>query len=163
MARDALTDDRIAGLLREQKLLKSSPTPKVKVKGKHEERDFKFESADGVNRYTVYTRQNTKMRDDFSCGLVWEIPNEEPIHLMRANGSSHAHPNVLEGTKLPAKCHVHVATERYIDAGRQPEGFAEECGTYSDLDGALRELVKRCNLVGIDLDTSQLPLFSGSE
>jgi hypothetical protein len=155
MGADELTDARIHELLSMKKHLKSSPSPKPKMKGMHEERDIIVESEDEKERFVVYARQNTKLPDDFSCGLRWEAPSGESVHLMRVNGSSHVHPNRIEQTTIVGKCHIHVATARYILAGYHAEAYAEEASEYSDPDGALRVLADRCNISGFRFEPHQ--------
>jgi len=60
---------------------------------------------------------------------------------------------------IDRKCHIHIATSRYADAGRALEGFAEEASEYSDLKGALLTLGRRCNIEGPPFQPSPLPLF----
>lgn len=122
---------------------------KPKAKGKHHEWDFDAVGDDG-SRFRVYLRQNTILADDFSCGIRWDMNDGESLTLARYNGSSHGHPNVIEETRLPPTFHIHRATARYIAAGRQPEGFAEESALYTDLSGAVRLLASQFNVSGLE-------------
>jgi hypothetical protein len=146
MGAEVLTDLRIRELTEVSKEVVSRS--KAKVKGRHQERDFELRGADG-SRFKIFHRQNTKLSDDFSCGIRWEAPSGESVVLARYNGSSHPHPNPIEGTRVDFRCHIHRATERYIRAGRQPETYAEETSTYSDLDGAVRLLAEEFHVSGL--------------
>ena len=158
MGAEALSDERIKALLSMKKRLTSSSSPKPRLKGKHEERDYTIVGDDGETRFVVYARQNANLTDDFSCGLRWEAPSGESVTLIRMNGPSHVHPNRLEKTSIVAKCHVHMATTRYIQAGLQPEGYAEESFEYTDLEGALRVLARVCNVDGFHFTPHQMTL-----
>ncbi len=102
------------------------------------------------------------MENDFSCGISWIASNGESLTLARYNGPSHSHPNHIEKTRLGYCCHIHKATERYVQANKKPEGFAEETDRYKTLDGALHCLITDCNISGLRTepeDTNQTSLF----
>lgn len=70
--------------------------------------------------------------------------------LARYNGSDHEHSNPLErGIPIPFQCHIHRATERYIEAGRKAEHFAETTDRYVDLAGATKACIQDCNIQGL--------------
>lgn len=112
----------------------------------------------------VYLRQNLLegMHHDFSCGISWISPGGASLTLRRYNGPSHRHKNHLEGDSFQDKCHIHYATEKYINSNRRPEGFAKITDRFTTLNGALHCLVQDCNITGIltNPDTpSQFSLF----
>ena len=88
----------------------------------------------------------------FSCGLSVLDGDGEDLTLVRCNGPDHLHGNPLEGARLDYRCHVHVATERYIAEGMKPEHFAEHCEAYGDLVGATRHLADLCAIANLPLD-----------
>ncbi len=164
MAFESFTDDKIMDLLNCPKRL-TNPQARIKEISGHEQLNYKVEAEDGSgNIFQVYKRQNKRqgMEDDFSCGISWVSPNGETITLKRYNGSSHSHPNHLEGTKLGYETHIHFATEKYIKANRKPDGFAEASDKYNTLDGAFHCLIKDCKISDIETkpdDTTQQKLF----
>lgn len=163
MGIESLDDDKIAELLECRKRV-TNPSARKKNKGKHLEKNYKvIDSATGDLSFNLYLRQNTLLDDDFSCGLSWNMPSGEVITLARYNGSSHAHPNHIEAEKLGYTCHIHKATERYILAGKKPEGYAEATTDYSTLAGALHCLVTDCNISGISTDPEHPDLFARHE
>jgi hypothetical protein len=83
--------------------------------------------------------------------------DSEGVMLMRCNGPSHEHTNVLEGDKISFKCHVHVARERYLSGNKRDEAYAEATDEYEDLSGALLRLVKACNISGLAVDENMVP------
>jgi hypothetical protein len=150
MAFESLTDTRILDLLRMPKRV-TNPTARNVADANHDRLDYVVESADGAERFKLFVRQNKTISDDFSCGLQWLPAGGEGLILARYNGSSHEHPNKLEGTKLSFVCHVHQTTERYLQANLKPEGFAAaEAAKYQTRDGALHQLVTDCNIAGLD-------------
>ena len=161
MSFESITDDKIKSLLSCPKRL-INPQARTKNKEGHEQVNYKVISIDSSDyQFELYKRQNLRegMEDDFSCGLSWIAPNGDTLTLKRYNGPSHNHPNHLENEKTGHKCHVHMATEKYIKANRKPEGFAEITERYKTLEGALHCLVKDCNISGIQTDpddTNQL-------
>ena len=148
MGYESLTDQQIGDLLSATKRV-TNPGGKESSKPGHTQRNYKVLSNDG-HEYTLYVRQNSKVEDDFSCGLLWHMPSGEILTLIRYNGSSHFHPNRIEETELDFVCHIHKATERYIAAGRKPEGYAEETDRYATVDGALHCLTKDCKISGLN-------------
>lgn len=101
-------------------------------------------------RFQMYVRQNLRIPEGYSCGLLFLHPSGEKVTLIRYNGSDHEHSNPLEqGTPIPFECHIHRATERYIEAGRKAEHYAETTDRYVDLAGAIRALVHDCNIHGL--------------
>jgi len=150
MAFESLTDTRIQELLRMPKRV-TNPTARNVADANHDRMDYVVESADGAERFKLFVRQNKTIRDDFSCGLQWLPAGGESLILARYNGSSHEHPNKLEGTRLSFVCHIHQTTERYLHANLKPEGFAAaEAAKYQTCEGALHQLVTDCNVVGLD-------------
>ena len=102
-------------------------------------------------QFFIYVTRNIRLADGFSCGLLYVSPSGEKLTLVRYNGPDHEHTNALEsGKPLPRACHIHRATERYINAGRKAEHHAETTTRYTDLDGALRALIADCNVRGLD-------------
>lgn len=151
MAFESLTDDKIGDLLNCNKKV-VNPNVRRKEKEGHEQFNFRVIALDDSgHEFELYKRQNLRegMEDDFSCGISWLAPNGETLTLKRYNGSSHNHPNKIENTKLGNNSHIHIATEKYIQANRKPEGFAEITDRYNTLDGALHCLVTDCKISGI--------------
>ena len=148
MGIEILTDDKIAQLLSAPKRVQN-PQGREKLEGKHRRRDYRVLSEDGEHRFALFTRQSTKIPDGFTAGLLWHAKTGEDVVLLRCNGSDHPHPNVLESERIECKCHVHLATERYIQANRKSEGYAQETRAYHTLDGALHHLVQRANIQGL--------------
>jgi len=164
MAFESFTDDKIMDLLNCPKRL-TNPQARVKSIDGHEQVNYKVEAQDGSSQiFQVYKRQNKRegMEKDFSCGISWISQNGETITLKRYNGSSHSHPNHLEGERLGYEPHIHFATEKYIKANRKPDGFAEATKRYETLDGAFHCLVTDCKISGIETkpdDLAQQKLF----
>lgn len=164
MAFESLTDDKILDLINCPKQLKNPNAHKKNTDG-CEQINYKVEATNNSNHiFQVYKRQNTRegMENDFSCGISWVSPNGETITLRRYNGSSHRHPNHLEGVRLEFESHIHYATEKYIKANRKPEGFAIATKQYETLEGAFHCLVTECKIKGIETkpdDLSQQKLF----
>jgi len=158
MAFESLTDIRIQELLQMPKRV-TNPTARNVTDANHEKRDYVVESADGTERFKLFVRQNKTITDDFSCGLQWQPAGGESLILARYNGSSHEHPNKLEGTRVSFVCHVHQTTERYLQANLKPEGHATAAATYQTCNGALHQLVTDCNISGLVTEADHPELF----
>jgi hypothetical protein len=160
MAFESLTDERIETLLRMPKRV-TNPTARNVQDANHEKRDYVVASSDGKERFKLFVRQSKSVTDDFSCGLIWLPAGGESLILVRYNGSSHEHPNRIENTTINFACHVHRATERYIQANMKPESFAEETTTYQTCNGALHALLTDCNITGLDSESDHPELGLG--
>ncbi len=164
MAFESLTDDKIADLLNCSKRL-TNPQVRPKIIEGREQMNYRAVALDGSSHeFEIYKRQNLRegMEDDFSCGIRWIAPNGETLTLKRYNGPNHNHPNHLERVSLGYCCHIHIATEKYIKANRNAEGFAEKTDRYSTLNGALHCLITDCKISGLQTDSdssSQIKMF----
>ncbi len=151
MAFESLSDDQISELLNCPKHVDNPQARNINKEG-HNQVNYKVTATDVSERkFEIYVRQNlgTDMNDDFSCGISWVAPNGETLTLKRYNGPSHDHPNPLENTRTGLKCHIHIATEKYIRANRKAEGYAEETNRFRTINGALHCLVTDCKITGI--------------
>lgn len=143
-----LTDEEISRLIG---LAKSVTNPRARLIEKRGSAQVNYEAvAETGERFRVFVRQNVRITEAFSCGLLFLSSSGESVVLARYNGSDHPHSNPLESTNMMAPaCHIHRATERYMLAGRKAEHFAEETDRYVNADGALAALVKDCNIGGL--------------
>lgn len=143
-----LSDDEIDHLI---KLEKQVTNPKARRLSKRGSEQVNYEAAaPSGERFRVYIRQNLRLTENFSCGLLWVLPSGDTITLARYNGCDHAHVNPIEGTPpLSMVCHIHRATEKYMRAGRKAEHYAEATLRYKDCAGALQALVADCNIRGL--------------
>ncbi|MBZ4212078.1 MAG: hypothetical protein LAD29_13185 [Rhodoferax sp.] len=157
MGIETLTDEKIAQLLATPKRVEN-PQAREKQEGQHIKRDYRIVSDDGDNRFALFTRQSTRIADGFSAGLLWHAKTGEEVMLLRCNGANHFHPNVLERERIEFQCHVHVATERYIQANRKSEGYAQATQAYQTLAGALHHLVQLAHIEGLKTEPGEAQL-----
>lgn len=143
-----LNDDEIATLIEIRKNV-STPNARSKVQKGSSRSNYKATSDNGD--FEIFVRQNLRIQNAFSCGLLYHHPSGEKITLMRCNGSDHKHRNPLNSTAtMEPCCHIHVATQKYMEAGRKAEMYAERTTLYSDVKGALATLIRKCNIHGLD-------------
>ncbi|WP_395599044.1 hypothetical protein AB4P95_11590 [Pseudomonas sp. A1437] len=145
-----LSDDLIQQLLVEPKVV-ITPNARSKIQKKSERFNYQVDAVDGARSFEMYTRQNLMDGNAYSCGLIYHPPSGEKVTLIRYNGSNHVHANPLEGGGLIVhKCHIHRATQRYMELGDKAEKFAETTDRYYDLSGAIRCMLNDCNISGLD-------------
>lgn len=154
MSFENLTDAEINRLITIAKQAINPTQAKIKHRSQtqHEELVIHLKTADdGI--FTFYTRQNLKMKLDFSCGLTWNGPTGD-LTLLRLNGRGHDHP------PLGVVFHIHKASERAIKESRKPEAYAEMTKAYDSLEGAKHLLVNMAHISGIAAPAQhpQLPL-----
>lgn len=124
-----------------------NPGARWVAKGSHREKNFHLSALrNSEEKYRVFVRVSEHNPDVFSAGLVRVFGSDEALVLARYNGGYHPHRNVVEKTRVPAVCHRHLATERYIKAGLDPDGYAEAIVGYNDVEGALTTLFQHCGI-----------------
>lgn len=143
MPANVLTEAQISAIKQVPKTL-TNPRAREKAQEKYIAREYRAEAEPDL-KFSIYTRQNTLVDEDFSTGIIWERPGS-PITLARYNGSSHVHKNKLEDEMLEFVCHIHHITERYQFDAQQPEGYATSTGVYTSLKGAFELLLKEWNI-----------------
>ena len=153
-----LTDTQIEELLRMPKRVQNAGS-REREDGKHLRRDFRVQSDDDRHEFVLFTRQSTVIQDGFSAGLRWRSKTGEEVMLIRCNGSDHPHVNALEREQFDAQFHVHMATEKYILAGKRSEGRADPTDKYRTLAGALHEVVRLANITGLTTHADEADLF----
>jgi len=65
------------------------------------------------------------------------------FRLRRYNGKSHEHSNTIEIEKF-YNFHIHTATERYQELGRDEDAYAEPTERYADLHSAINCMLQDC-------------------
>lgn len=152
-----LTDQQIQNLIVVPKMV-TNTRARERINGKVITRDYELTAHGGLS-FSVFIRSMPEMADNFSTGLVWHPPGGGHVILMRCNGPSHPHKNHLEGDGFANSCHVHIATQRYIAAGRDKQSYAQMTDAYWTVDGALHELVTRCSISGLETRPDEDDLF----
>jgi len=163
-----LTDDEIAGLLKESKPLpvnwrvRLKPLPKSGFK--HLQREFQVRGVNG-NAYRVVLRQSIVNILDFSVILFFQDKDGVEFRLCRYNGRHPSrHTNRLEKARghvnaiFQDQFHIHMATERYQQEGYEIDGYAEVTDRYSSFESVIGEFMKA---TGFQLPEEKLPLFDG--
>jgi hypothetical protein len=136
-----LSDEEIAALLADPK-----PTMSIadlvprQVKRGHRVQEKEVESRSG-SKFHLIVRQNVKVPTDFSVILAYAMPTlHRRFRLRRHNGGGHRHPNKIEGNVIEGP-HVHIATQRYQEAGFKEDAYAEGTDRYTDLSGAINHML----------------------
>jgi hypothetical protein len=140
-----LTDEEIAVLIGEPKpAIGPADLLPRRLKRGHRELDRDFKGADGAS-FQLIVRQNVATPEDFSVILAYSMPKvHRRFRLRRHNGPSHRHPNKIEGNLVTGP-HIHIATQRYQEAGFKEDAYAEATNRYSDLVGAIDHMLEVAN------------------
>lgn len=153
-----LTDADIARLLAERKRLPADHRSRLQLRPKrgHLERELEI-TGDKGGQFRVILRESLSNPLDFSVILAYLVPKTNQVfRLRRYNGKSHEHTNLLEGQTFYGY-HIHIATERYQELGREEDSFAVPTDSFADLRGALQCMLTEC---GFELPPElQLSLF----
>ncbi len=143
-----LTDTEIQRLLAEPKPLPEDFRSRLVAKPKrgHKEQEL---SVTGARRsgFRLIVRQSSFNILDFSVILAYVPPRSAKLFRLRRCNGRHQHTNKIEGDTFDG-FHIHIATERYQQAGFEEEdAYAEPTNRYSDLAGAMDCLLRDCGFV----------------
>jgi hypothetical protein len=133
-----LSDHDIAQLLNEEKVLPENYKSLIQVRPKrgHSERELAIKGNNG-NDFKIILRQSIINPMDFSVILAHQPHNSNQLfRLLRCNGRSHEHTNILEQTKF-YDFHIHKATERYQEIGAKEDWYAEATNRFADFQQAV--------------------------
>lgn len=140
-----LTDRDIEALIAERKSVPADFRSRLVTRPKrgHREAMANVTGADG-SRFVVIVRESDFNPFDFSVILGVIVPRSEVVfRLRRYNGRSHVHTNLIERTSF-RDFHVHIATERYQQLGRDEESYAEQTSRFQSVQAALDCLFADC-------------------
>jgi hypothetical protein len=158
---DVLSDERIAELIAERKHLPNNYRQRLverikpKKSGSHSEGEIQVEGELG-STFLIKTRQSNTNVFSFSVILAYAFPDSTRLfRLCRYNGRTVPHLNKIEN-ELVYGFHIHVATQRYQEAGFDEDSYAKASNCYMDLASALRCMIEDCNLVRPDTDQIEL-------
>lgn len=150
-----LTDEEIAGLLAERKVLPPDHRTRIEVRPKrgHKERELDVEG-DAGNRFRLVIRQGNIDPFDFSVILMYcPVDTNQVFRLRRYNGRSHEHTNKIEGETF-YDFHIHSATARYQDSGMREDSYAERSDRFADVGAAIDCMLADCGFDRTNLQTS---------
>ncbi|WP_244826392.1 MULTISPECIES: hypothetical protein [unclassified Caballeronia] len=153
-----LTDDDLESMRHAPKSIVNKGARWV-TKGGHREKNYVLHDArDMTQVYRLFLRVSLTRASAFSVGLARVWSPDATLVLVRYNGPYHGHRNVIERVKVPLGCHKHVATERYIRAGHDPDGYAESVYDYNSVEGAFDCLCRDCSVDLLDYNPFQSEL-----
>lgn len=150
-----LSNDDLKDLWSASKRVRNPGARWLEKPGRHRQRNFTAEGESG-EVYRIYLRENLDDDQDFSCGLALVQRGGKPLSLVRYNGASHAHGDILY------RCHIHRATAEAIAAGRKTDSHAEQTDRYRTLEGALACLIEDCGVQGLTARSDERDLFDAS-
>ncbi len=140
-----LSDQDVALLLRERKVLPADYRKKIQVHPKrgHKERELDVKGSDDSD-FRLILRQSLFNPLDFSIILGYRLANSNQFfRLRRYNGKSHEHTNPIEGNMF-YDFHIHLATERYQELGAREDTYAEPTDRFSDFNKAVSCMISEC-------------------
>lgn len=149
-----ISDSEIEALLTKVKPLPKGWRGRLSITGlrarpgeAHKRRDLALNAESG-ECFAIKCRQGVHNPLDFSVVLVYLDSAGNEYRLLRCNGWHESqHTNHLEkcngatGHTFGPSFHIHRATQRYQEAGRDIDGFAEGTTAYSDYESALEWFV----------------------
>jgi hypothetical protein len=141
------SDEQISRFVEEDKYLQEGWDSKIQLRVSRGSRswDFSVDGCDG-SQFGIILRQNKFDEDNFSVILgLFPQGSKKLFHLRRYDGKDHAHTNSIENEALNYVYHIHFATERYQDKGKDEDAFAVTSDRYFDLNSAFSCLLQDCN------------------
>jgi len=142
-----LTDNEIENLFAEVKILPKDYPKKLKTKVKsgqqHEEQELTIQGKEG-HTFAIVLRKNKIDFLDFSIILRYQDYRTGIwYNLARYNGK-HFHTNTLEKNSF-YDFHIHMATQKYQEAGLRIEAYAKVTKTYKSFNEAVDVFLKDFN------------------
>lgn len=157
-----LSDAEIARLIAIPKRSGKMPTPRPKDKRvNYREAEWPLSSDDPDAVFSIIIRVNLDDPQDFSAILYYQPRGGGTAYrLLRCNGQ-HEHP-VDSGSRRRRRqrfndFHIHRASEAAQDQGKDAEWYAAPTTRYTDVSGAIRELLR---LASVSSPVDDLPLFA---
>lgn len=140
------SDQEIAALIQERKLLPKNWRSRLRPRGKHWDTKGHLDiTGEAGNKFRVILRQHPAKPLDFSVILAVRTPQSGKFfRLRRYNGHSHEHINYIENTRFDG-FHIHYATARYQALNRAEDGYAMPTTRYRDINGAVQSLLNDAN------------------
>ena len=143
------TDDEIAALIAERKLL-SSRQLQLRFRDKRGHREASIDiQGDSVGKFRIIIRENRFKPSDFSIILAIRPAQGSGLFHLRRYDGMHRHKNRIESGRRGDNFHdfhIHTATERYQESEFPDDGYAEVTERYNDIDEAFRCLIDDANL-----------------
>lgn len=132
-----------ADLIFASKSFAAKRTPQVVTPPGRRSLDLKLDCPSVQGALIVYVRQNTRLIEDYSTGLRWELPGATTKMLIRVNGSSHVHGNP-DRKILNNLFHIHVDIEELFSSPspNNPRWAFELEDPYTSLPEAFRLLTE---------------------
>jgi len=142
-----LNDNDILELVRERKVLPEGYTTLFQMKEKkgHKEQEVTIKRNDG-SLFKVILRQSIRDILDFSVILGYMPPKSSVLFRLTRYNGRHKHTNKIENVSF-YDFHIHLATQRYQEAGYDEDAYAQASNIYSDIRGAMECLIKDCNII----------------
>lgn len=134
-------------LVREPKWLPPNWRRRIRLRPKrgHDEQHLEV-NGDAGNRFRLILSQSRIDPLNFSIILATPIRHSNQLfRLRRCNGNSRVHTNRIEDISF-RRFHIHMATERYQEAGLQEDAYADPTDRYDDFNGALRCMFDDANI-----------------
>ncbi len=141
------TDNEIESLMAEEKVFNGTIEDILAFKESdgHKRASIEMKRSDGA-KFIVKLRQSLQNINDFSAIFAFQPKgSNKDFKLRRYNGKNQEHTNKLEGNKFYG-FHIHIATQRYQDAGKKEESYAEKTTRFGDIKSALKCLLQDCNI-----------------
>ena len=138
-----LTEPEIARLVAERKILPANYREFLQLSPKRGHREQNIDVlGEAGGDFRLILRQSLSNHLAFSVIFGYKgLPRL--FHLRRYNGKAHLHTNKLERQTF-YDFHIHIATERYQEAGFAEDAFAEQSNRFVDIHSAIQCLILDC-------------------
>jgi len=130
------SDKIIKELLKCEKKIIATPSPKDKSNGKYKQTKCVLESVDGEHRFEVFICEHIELLEIFSIGLVYQPESAQGVILTRYNGDHGSHCNPASGEIIEG-FHIHTLTKGAINEGLKGESHAVSTSKYNTIQQAL--------------------------
>lgn len=145
------TQEEINNLLICQKRIITPPKQNFSANRGHQSNSMQLESTDGLYKFHVFMRINSKFIENFSIGLRY-TPSDgsEHFNVLRCQGPHGGYKGTITADDSHFEYHIHLARAENIAEGKIAEKDGEFTDAYSTYEDALVYFIRRCNIIGAE-------------
>jgi hypothetical protein len=137
------------------KEISEPPKKDMKLADAHWRNDMKLVASNGIlGEFLVFMRRSEDFPENFSIGLIYQ-PNDgrAEVVLLRCNGQHGVYNGGAGNASHPHwDYHIHVASEKALEAGERAERHADKSSAYASFEEAVQYFILRVNLSNRDVE-----------
>ena len=139
--------DDIDRLLGCPKKITKPPRKEMKAERGSLRNNLELISVDGSDRFSVFLRQNERLKEGFSIGLKYHPADGQSFNVFRCNGPHGNHLDIKREGHSHYHYHIHMVDVNSLNDGFILERSAEMTDGYASFEEAIGFFFKKINLL----------------